>query len=114
MRRRNKRRNTCRILQRVLLTGIHKRPKRFRIILGEEPRKRIRLIIMQDSKNIISLRLEQSRVSEKIEELRQLILLSTLPQTRILRLNDTLDIIQVNVDGGYEDKFMTQKNVGNI
>ena len=69
---------------------------------------------MQDSKNIISLRLEQSRVSEKIEELRQLILLSTLPQTKILRLNDTLDMIQLNVDGGYEEKFIAQRNIGNI
>jgi hypothetical protein len=69
---------------------------------------------MQDNKNIINLRLEQSRVSEKIEELRQLILLSTLPQNKILRLNDTLDVMQINIDAGYEDKFMTQKNIGNI
>lgn len=69
---------------------------------------------MQDSKHIINLRLEQSRILEKLEETRQLILTSSLPQNRVIRLNDRLDSMQFDVYGYYEEKALSQNEIGNI
>jgi len=72
--------------------------------------------LLQDNNNkhLIQLRLEQSKVLEKIEQIRQLILTSSLQQHRVIRLNDSLDVLQYNIDAYYEEKAMTQNEIGNI
>jgi hypothetical protein len=52
---------------------------------------------------------------EKVEELRQLVLTSTLRQDRILRLDSQVDNVMLNIHNYYTDLISAaQQEVGNV
>lgn len=67
-------------------------------------------------KSLIQLKTEQSRILEKAEEFRQLILASSfLTQERILKSDAVLDSLIYNIAVAYEDIIQKGMNVvGNI
>lgn len=69
---------------------------------------------MQDRKFLINVKTEQSKITEKIEELRQLVLASSMRQDRILRMDDNLDAIMYQINIGYQDKINSYEEIGNI
>ena len=69
----------------------------------------------QDNKPLINVKLEQSKMLEKVEELRQLVLSSTLRQDRLLRLDEQIDRLMLNVHDYYADLInAAHKEIGNI
>jgi hypothetical protein len=70
---------------------------------------------MQDNKPLLNVKVEQSKMLEKVEELRQLVLSSTLRQDRILRLDAQIDKLMLNVHDYYSDLInAAHHEVGNI
>ena len=69
---------------------------------------------MQDRKFLINVKTEQSKITEKIEELRQLVLSSSIRQDRVLRLDENLDAIMYQINIGYQDKINSFEEIGNI
>lgn len=71
------------------------------------------MLVPKENKHYISLRLEQSKILEKLEEIRQLILQSSINQSKIIRLNDSLDLMQFNIYAYYEEKATQATQIGN-
>jgi hypothetical protein len=70
---------------------------------------------LQDKKPLIKVKVEQSKMLEKVEELRQLVLTSTLRQDRILRLDSQVDNVMLNIHNYYTDLISAaQQEVGNV
>ena len=72
------------------------------------------MAIQENNKHIINLRLEQSKILEKLEQIRQLILTSSLPFNRINNLNNRLDGFTYDIYGYYDEKALSQNEIGNI
>lgn len=69
---------------------------------------------MQDKKYLINFKHEQSKIIERIEGLRQLILDSSMRQDRIIRLDENLDAMMYQINIGYQDKINSSEEIGNI
>jgi len=70
---------------------------------------------MQDKKPLINVKIEQSKILEKVEELRQLILFSSIRQDRVLRLDSQVENLMLNVYSYYADTINSaQQEIGNI
>jgi hypothetical protein len=70
---------------------------------------------LQDKKPLLNVKVEQSKMLEKVEELRQLVLTSTLRQDRILRLDSQVDNVMLNIHNYYTDLISAaQQEVGNV
>jgi hypothetical protein len=69
---------------------------------------------MTDKKPLINMKIEQSRILEEIERLKQFVLASSLRQDRILKLDSQIENIMFNVYSYYEDAITAQTEVGNI
>lgn len=68
-----------------------------------------------NKKSLINIKIEQSKIQEKAEEFRQLILTSSLNQDRILKLDGALDSLIYNISIAYDDQITKGMTVvGNI
>jgi hypothetical protein len=63
---------------------------------------------------VINIKKEQSEIQQMIEELRQLILSSSIRSDRILRIDATLDVLSLNISNYYQDKINSIDEIGNI
>ena len=69
---------------------------------------------MDNKKSLINIKLEQSKILEESEKLRQLILACNLKQERIMKLDHNLDAIIYTISMAYDDKITEYEKIGNI
>lgn len=70
---------------------------------------------MQDKKPLLNVKVEQSKMLEKLEELRQLALTSSLRQDRIIRMDTQIDNVMLSIHTYYSDLInAAEHEVGNI